>query len=207
MLIEGVKESAELIETDEQDDILPPDEHYSEVVNYSEGVNAISAEERIALAMEIDRRMHAADARIKPDSSVVSAAEETVTLKNSLGMNLSHRSNMIYAYASCLAREGESAATGFKLLWGYDKEAVAPHLVADGCIADALSKLGAGRMASGTRPVVIRNTAMADLLSGADVTEGYRVTLRTNTGATTQTDVYCIGGKWVTKAFFDMQFT
>lgn len=49
--------------------------------------------------------------------------------------------------------------------------------------------------------------AMANLLSGADVTEGYCVTLRTNTGATTQTDVYCIGGKWVTKSFFDMQFT
>jgi len=165
MLIDGVKESAELIETDEQDEILPPDERYGEVVNYSEEIGKISAEERIALAMEIDRRMHAADARIKPDSSVVSAAEETVTLKNSLGMNLSHRSNMIYAYASCLAREGESAATGFRLLWGYDKEAVAPHLVADGCIEDALSKLGAGRMASGAYPVVIRNTAMADLLS------------------------------------------
>ena len=165
MLIDGVKESAELIETDEQDDILPPDEHYSEVVNYSEGVNVISAEDRIALAMEIDRRMHAADARVKPDAAVVSAAEETVCLKNTLGLNLTHRSNMIYAYASCLARENESAATGFKLLWGYDKEAVAPHLVADGCAEDALKKLGAGRMGSGAYPVVMKNTAMEDLLS------------------------------------------
>lgn len=165
MLIQGVKESAELIETDEQDGILPPDAHYDRVLNYSEEIGKISAQDRIALAMEIDRRMHATDARVKPDACVVSAAEETVTLRNSLGMNLSHRSNMIYAYASCLAREGESAATGFKLLWGYDRESVAPHLVADGCIEDALSKLGAGRMQSGTRPVVIKNTAMADLLS------------------------------------------
>ena len=28
LLIQGVKESAELIETDEQDEILPPDDHY-----------------------------------------------------------------------------------------------------------------------------------------------------------------------------------
>lgn len=165
MLIQGVMESAELIETDEQDDILPPDAHYDKVLNYSAEIDNISAGDRIALAMEIDRRMHAADARIKPDSCVVSTAEETTTLRNSLGMNLTHKSNMIYAYASCLAREGESAATGFKLLWGYDREAVAPHLVADGCVEDALSKLGAGRMQSGARPVVIRNTAMADLLS------------------------------------------
>lgn len=165
MLIDGVKESAELIETDEQDDILPPDDHYDRVLNYSEEIDKISAEDRIALAMEIDKRMHAADARVKPDSTVVSTAEETVSLKNTLGLNLTHRSNMIYAYASCLAREGESAATGFKLLWGYDRESVAPHLVAGGCVEDALSKLGAGRMSSGARPVVIRNTAMADLLS------------------------------------------
>ena len=72
---------------------------------------------------------------------------------------------MIYAYASCLARENESAATGFKLLWGYDRDAVSAQAVADGCAQDALSKLGAGRMASGAYPVVIKNTAMADLLS------------------------------------------
>ena len=165
MLIDGVRESAELIETDEQDEILPPDEAYGSVVNYSEAVNAISAEERIALAMEIDKRMHTEDARIKPDATVLSAAEETMFLRNTLGLDLSHRSNMIYAYASCLARENESAATGFKLLWGYDRGAVSAQAVADGCAQDALSKLGAGRMASGAYPVVIKNTAMADLLS------------------------------------------
>ena len=165
MLIDGVRESAELIETDEQDEILPPDEAYGCVVNYSEAVNAISAEERIALAMEIDKRMHTEDARIKPDATVLSAAEETMFLRNTLGLDLSHRSNMIYCYASCLARENESAATGFKLLWGYDRASVDPAQIAEGCIADALSKLSAGRMGSGARAVVIKNTAMADLLS------------------------------------------
>ena len=165
MLIEGVKESAALIETDEQDEILPPDAHYGEVINYSDAVGAISAEERIALAMDIDRRMHGADSRVKPDAAIVAASEETGSLKNTLGLDLSHRSNMIYAYASCLARENESAATGFKLLWGYDRDAVSAQAVADGCAQDALSKLGAGRMASGAYPVVIKNTAMADLLS------------------------------------------
>ena len=48
--------------------------------------------------------------------------------------------------------------------------------------------------------------AMAGLLSGADVTEGYLVSLKTNTGAAAQTSVYCIGGKWVTSAFFNMEF-
>jgi len=165
LLIQGVKESAELIENDDQDDILPPDEHYDSVCCFSETVEHISAEQKIALAKRIDERMHAADARIKPDTTVVSTAGESFTLKNSLGLDLCHDSNMIYAYASCLAKDGKSSATGFKLLWGYSLEDVSPFAVADSCIEDALSKLGAGRMKSGSYSVVIRNNAMADLLS------------------------------------------
>ena len=165
LLIQGVKESAELIESDEQDDILPPDAQYGEVCNYSDALDAISAEDKIALAMCIDERLCAADARISPDATVVSTASEVFSIKNTLGLDLSHSSNLIYAYASCLAKEGEAAATGFKLLWGYALEDVSPFDVADGCVKDAVEKLGAGRLPSGARRVVIRNNAMADLLS------------------------------------------
>ena len=44
-------------------------------------------------------------------------------------------------------------------------EDVSPFAVADGCVKDAVEKLGAGRLQSGARRVVIRNNAMADLLS------------------------------------------
>lgn len=165
LLIQGVKESAELIENDEQDDILPPDAQYGAVCNYSDAIDTISAEDKIALAMCIDERLCAADARISPDATVVSTASEVFSIKNTLGLDLSHSSNLIYAYASCLAREGEAAATGFKLLWGYALEDVSPFDVADGCVKDAVEKLGAGRLSSGARRVVVRSNAMADLLS------------------------------------------
>ena len=48
---------------------------------------------------------------------------------------------------------------------------------------------------------------MEGLLVGSDISEGYLVTLKTNSGATMQTNVYCISGKWVTTAFFNMEFT
>lgn len=165
LLVQGVKESAELIENDEQDDILPPDAHYGTVCNASASVEALPTEDKIALAMAIDARLCAADARITPDASVVSTASEIFSIKNTLGLDLSHKSNMIYAYASCLARGGDDAATGMKLLWGYDLEDVNAQRVVDGCVKDALEKLGAGRLQSGARRVVIRNNAMADLLS------------------------------------------
>ena len=165
MLVQGVKESAELIETDEQDEILPPDEKYNNVCNFNESVERISAEDKIALAMRIDAQLAGSDARIKPDAALVASTSELFALCNTLGLNLSHRSNMIYAYASCLAKEGGHAATGFKLLWGYSMDDVDAASVADGCAKDALDKLGAGKLTSGARSVIIRNNAMADLLS------------------------------------------
>lgn len=47
---------------------------------------------------------------------------------------------------------------------------------------------------------------MADLLNGAEISEAYLVTMQTNTGAAAKTNVYCIAGRWVTSAFFNMEF-
>lgn len=164
LLVDGVKESAALIETDEQDAILPPDERYGAVCNYAAGLKTVTAQEKIALAMKIDALMQRQDARITPDVTVVSSAEETFCLQNTLGLDLAHESNMIYAYTGALAKEGEHAATGFEIRWGYGMDAIDAQELADACCKDALSKLSAGRMKSAPRPVVIKNSAMADLL-------------------------------------------
>lgn len=49
--------------------------------------------------------------------------------------------------------------------------------------------------------------AISSTLTGAEISEAYQVTLKSNTGDTMVTNVYCINGKWVTSAFFDMQFS
>lgn len=166
LLIRGVIESAELIEDDDQDEILPPDDHYDTVCNYSAALCTVTAEEKIALALEIDRLMHAfGDERLTPDDTLVATSEETMGLRNTLGLDLSHTSNMIYAYASALARQDGHTATGMKLLWGHNLAAVDAKAIAEGCRQEALSKLNAGRMKSGETPVVIKNSAMADLLT------------------------------------------
>ena len=165
LLVRGVTESAQLIETDEQDDILPPDEHYETMVNRRPELESVTAGEKIAQVMALDRCVCRADSRITPERSVVSSGIETFCLRNSLGLDLSHSSNMIYAYTSVMAREDRHTATGGKLLWGYGLEDVDAQTLAQSAAGDALSKLNAGRMKSGVYPVVIRNSAMGDLLA------------------------------------------
>lgn len=165
LLVRGVMESAELIETDEQDEILPPDDHYETVVNMKPELENVTAEEKIALAMELDKLVSQADSRITPEHSVVATGSETFCLRNSLGLDLTHSSNMIYAYTGAMAKEDGRTATAMKLLWGYGLEDVDAKTIADGAVEEALSKVNAGRMKSGAYPVVIKNSAMADLLS------------------------------------------
>ena len=165
LLIQGILESAALIETDEQDAILPPDDSYSSVCNASQAVTAITAEQKIALARDIDAKLRSDDPRLTPDTCAVATGEETFTLKNTLGLDLSHHSNMIYAMADVVARDGEHAATNYEIRWGYGLDAIDAEELAESCKREALLKLEAGRMKSGVYPVVIKNTAMADLLA------------------------------------------
>lgn len=165
LLIQGILESAALIETDEQDAILPPDDSYSSVCNASQAVTAITAEQKIALARDIDAKLRSDDPRLTPDTCAVATGEETFTLKNTLGLDLSHHSNMIYAMADVVARDGEHAATNYEIRWGYGLDAIDAEELAESCKREALLKLEAGRMKSGAYPVVIKNTAMADLLA------------------------------------------
>ena len=76
LLIQGVLESAALIETDEQDDILPPDDSYASVCNDSEAVTALTAEQKIALAREIDEKLRSDDPRLTPDTCAVATGED-----------------------------------------------------------------------------------------------------------------------------------
>ena len=165
LLIQGVLESAALIETDEQDDILPPDDSYASVCNDSEAVTALTAEQKIALAREIDEKLRSDDPRLTPDTCAVATGEETFTLKNTLGLDLSHHSNMIYAMANVVARDGEHAAPAYETRWGYGLDAIDAETLAESCKRESLMKLDAGRMKSGAYPVVIKNSAMGDLLA------------------------------------------
>lgn len=113
----------------------------------------------------MDRNLKSDDARLTPDVCAVISAEETFTLKNTLGLDLSHSSNMICAMASSIARDGDHASVGSGLRWGYGLDALKADEIAAECNKDALQKLEAERMKSGVYPVVIKNTAMADLLT------------------------------------------
>lgn len=67
--------------------------------------------------------------------------------------------------ANVVARDGEHAATDYETRWGYGLDAIDAETLAESCKRESLMKLEAGRMKSGAYPVVIKNSAMGDLLA------------------------------------------
>lgn len=163
LLIRGVLESATLIsEQNEQTLYVPSGEAYEPVDTRG---NLQGAEARIALAMKLDQVARSIDPRVTELGWMqVRTVHEAVRLINTHGVDLTHEADLCVAYLSAIAREGERVTTGDAVAALPSLGDLDPEALAAEAVAEALSRLHAATMPSGETPVILRNTAMADLL-------------------------------------------
>ena len=165
LLIQGVCESALLIEKEDQDEILPPDEAYEEVVTYDPELEKFSMED----AMELTRRLDAAIADnppgLRPDDTGVGIQSSNKGMMNTLGLDLSQRRNGIIGYVSMIGQEGEASATQAEIAIGHQTRDIDPAMLAGDCRSELLRKLHAVIPASGVYPVVLHGKVASSMLS------------------------------------------
>lgn len=165
-LIDGVKESAALVETDEQDEIFAGEEHYPEVERLESDVDAVPAEDKLALCLDIERIAREADERIwKVSGANVSSSKSGLRIRNSYGLDLAWSGSICYAYASAIAKDGDSTAVGMELSCGTRFGELDAEYIGRRSAEDAVSKLHGEPVAQGEYRVILRNDAMADMLS------------------------------------------
>ena len=89
MLVRGVRESAALVETEEQDEIYAGDPEYPEPETPENDLDSVTAEEKLQFALDMEKSARAADERIaKSEGAYVSTGRGTLRLVNSYGLNL-----------------------------------------------------------------------------------------------------------------------
>ena len=111
-LIDGVKESAKLCEGEQEESIYPGDESYAQVECFVPELENVTAEEKVALARALEAAVAGYDPRLKCNMAGVSSSSDNVALENSFGLKLENRDNMISAFVSVAAREGDKVASG-----------------------------------------------------------------------------------------------
>lgn len=165
-LIEGVKESAALVESEEQDEIFAGEEKYPEIAPVESDIDSVSADEKLAFCLAMEKAAKAADERVwKVEGSQVSTGSSKVSLRNSYGLNLSNASSYCVAYAGPIAKDGDSTTTAFKLGYSHKFADLDAEKLGREAAAKAISQLHGAPVEAGEYRVILRNDAMGRLLA------------------------------------------
>ena len=166
MLVNAVITNAELIDNEDKQFMHDGSGEYAIIDNYDPAIDAVSAADKIALAKDVEKRTLAADARIDQleGSEVVSGSHER-TIVNTLGLNVTSRSNSYAGFVAPVARDGEKVASTYKIFSckGADTSE-SDQAIAD-AVADAVANLYAESVPSGEYPIIMRYDAMSMLMA------------------------------------------
>lgn len=164
-LIDGVKESATLLETDEQDEIFAGEESYPTIEKEESDVATTSAEEKIEKCLKLEALAKAADPRIvRVPSALVASSSSDVILRNSYGLNLQDSGSYFFSYTSLVAKDGASTAVNGKVAVSSRFDGIDPEKIAADAAKETLSQLNASPVPTGEYRVIFRYDAMQSLL-------------------------------------------
>ena len=164
-LINGVKESAILLETDEQDEIFAGEECYPTIEKEESDVATTSAEAKIEKCLKLEALAKAADPRIvRVPSAMVASSSSEVILRNSYGLNLQDSGSYFFSYTSLVAKDGTSTAVNGKVAVSSRFDGIDPEKIAADAAKETLSQLNASPVPTGEYRVIFRYDAMQSLL-------------------------------------------
>lgn len=164
-LIDGVKESAMMLETDEQDEIFAGEESYPTIEKEASDVATTSAEAKIEKCLKLEANARAADPRIVrvPNAVLASSSSEGI-LRNSYGLNLQDASSYYFSYVSMVAKDGDSTAVNGKITMASRFDEIDPQQLAKDGAEAVLSQLHGSPVPTGEYRVIFRYDAMQSLL-------------------------------------------
>ncbi len=161
-LVDRAMDNAQLIETDDEVFIYRGSEHYAALSAPQEDIpDAATLKER---ALLLERSAYAAHPSVSDGTqagALAFAAE--ILLCNSHGLELHNRVGTSGAYIDAVVKEGDESVSAFEIARGGDGALLGS--LAEGAVAKARAKLGAGSVASGATDCVISGRQMRSLLS------------------------------------------
>jgi PmbA protein len=165
LLVKEAINNSEIIDSDDEEKIFFGGKDYFDINSYNSCLESIKEEDKIKFALEMEKEAKSADDRITAvQYCVYGDGYGEMSISNSQGLSLKDRANNAYAYVSVIAKEGEDIKTGMAYRVTNDFYSLDPKEIAREAANEAVSMLGAKTLKSGEYPVIIKNTAVADLL-------------------------------------------
>lgn len=164
-LVDAVKESAELTEDDDVQEIYKGDAEYPVVDNYQPALDQVDEKVKMDFLLDVEKKAKEKDPRIvQLTYNMISTRSGEEKIVNSYGLNLSHKDNMLVAVVNVMAKEGEKVSTGGSFMVDRDFAKLDAQKIADEAVEEALFMLKASPVPSGTYRAIIHAKCMPDLL-------------------------------------------
>ncbi len=165
MLINSAKNSANLIENDDETFIYGGNKIYSEVKTYSKELENIDPGKMIDLALDLEKEAkNYSDKVVNINGCKISYSSSNYGVYNSKGLELTNKDNILTSYVVPVVEDesGKNDGVGYVVASSLDE--VKPKEMAAQGVEEALGKLGGKSIPSGTYNTIIYNEAMVQLL-------------------------------------------
>lgn len=165
LIIKEAIENAEIIDSDDKEEIFEGSKEYKEVNNYNPQLELIKEKDKINFAKKIEEEAFKVDERVSAVQYCVYGDGYGETLiANTKGLFIEDKGNLAYAYVVVVVKEGEDVKTGFSFRAGRDFSKFNPAEIANEAVDKAIKMLGAKSIKSGDYPIIIKNNSAVDLL-------------------------------------------
>ena len=165
MLINSAKNSATLIENEDETFIYAGDKIYSKVKTYSEKLENIDPSKMIDLALDLEKEAkNYCDKVVNINGCKISYSSSNYGIYNTKGLELTNKDNILTSYVVPVVEDesGRNDGVGYVVASSIDE--VNPKQIAEQGVKEALSKLGGKSVQSGNYNIIIYNEAMVQLL-------------------------------------------
>jgi PmbA protein len=131
----------------------------------AEDFEARSVEDRVAMALELDRLTAEQSSDVQRTAGAVYSDERgRIELYNTRGLRAAYEATVAYAYCEAIAERGEEMQSGFSFTYGRSASALDLRACAAESADRAARLLGSAQVTSRTTPVLFEPWAAAELI-------------------------------------------
>ncbi len=165
LLTHEVIESAEIIDSSDEEFIFEGSESYKDLKLYNEAYDEVDVNEKIEFVKNLEKTCLNLDPRVeKVNYCIFGDGKGERIIKNSKGLDLSQKVNSAYAYVSVVVEQNGERKTGSSYKISNDFSEFSVEDLAEKAVKEAVSLLGAKPIPSGEYGIVIKNRTFASLV-------------------------------------------
>lgn len=163
-VVKCAKENALIIEKEDKEVIYDGDENYSDFNCFDEELSNTAVENKINIAFDMEKHAKNLSSEVIRVESEVEEEENFTQIVNSKGLDLSFKSNAIFAFVESVVKDGDNMNADYSFKGARNFKEIDSKKLAKEAVESALAYKGAKTVKSDKYKVILKNSTAASML-------------------------------------------